>query len=357
MSKVKVSVIVPVYNVDAYLKECLDSIISQTFNGIEFICIDDGSLDKSLDILNEYSKIDKRIRVISKPNEGYGKTMNLGIDISSGEYIGILESDDFVFPSMYEDLYNIAHKNNCDVIKADWYNYWTKNRCRQRCYEITKYHQNKGLYQRSDSNIIKIKASLWSGLYKKEFIIKNNIRFLETPGAAFQDTSFSFKVYALAKRLMFVDRAYLNYRQDREDSSINNKEKIFDITVEYDEITKFLNKNPVLKKKYNASKLILQYQTYKGTLKRIAKKYRSEFVRIFARDFKQFFNKGEITKDFYKKVNKKEFLILLENPEKYLIKLERECAVKNFRKKIISVKIKPSTVRISILGKEIISLG
>ena len=92
----KVSVIIPVYNVEKYLRQCLDSVINQTLKDIEIICVDDGSTDNCPNILDEYAAKDARIKIIHKKNEGYGKAMNVGISHASGEYIGIVEPDDYI---------------------------------------------------------------------------------------------------------------------------------------------------------------------------------------------------------------------------------------------------------------------
>ena len=104
----KVSVIIPVYNVEEYLEECMESVIHQTLKEIEILCVNDGSTDHSLQILEQYAKKDDRIRIISQKNGGYGKAMNQGLDAASGEYIGIVEPDDYVPLNMYEDLYRKA---------------------------------------------------------------------------------------------------------------------------------------------------------------------------------------------------------------------------------------------------------
>lgn len=101
----KISIIVPVCNVEKYLSKCLDSIVNQTLKEIEIICIDDGSTDDSGAILDSYSQKDSRIKVIHKKNSGYGNSMNVGMDCAEGEYIGIVESDDCILPEMYEELY------------------------------------------------------------------------------------------------------------------------------------------------------------------------------------------------------------------------------------------------------------
>ena len=97
-----VSILVPCYNVEAYLRECLDSIVNQTLTDIEIICINDGSTDGTLGIIKEYAAKDKRIKIIDKENEGYGKSMNRGLDAATGEYVGIVESDYLDEPDMFE---------------------------------------------------------------------------------------------------------------------------------------------------------------------------------------------------------------------------------------------------------------
>ena len=110
----KVSVIIPVYNVEKYLPECLDSVIKQTLKDMEIICVDDGSTDSSGKIIDEYAAKDNRIVVIHKQNGGYGQSCNKGLDIAKGEYVAILEPDDFVDEHMYEDLYNAAKQYDGD---------------------------------------------------------------------------------------------------------------------------------------------------------------------------------------------------------------------------------------------------
>ena len=119
----KVSVIVPVYNVERYIAKCLDSILAQTLEDIEIICIDDGSTDNSGMILDQYASKDERVRVRHKKNSGYGAAMNVGIAMAEGEYVGIVESDDRIADDMYETLYKAARDNKLDMVKSDAY-YW-----------------------------------------------------------------------------------------------------------------------------------------------------------------------------------------------------------------------------------------
>ena len=116
-----VSILVPICNVQKYLRECLDSIIEQSLVDIQIICIDDGSTDLSPAILDEYRHKDPRIEVITKPNSGYGNSMNCGLDIARGKYIGIVESDDIASKTMFEDLFRLAEEHRVDVVKSNFY--------------------------------------------------------------------------------------------------------------------------------------------------------------------------------------------------------------------------------------------
>lgn len=114
---VKVSVIVPIYNSEKYLKKCIDSLVSQTLSDMEFILINDGSTDSSDSIINSYN--DSRIKYFKRSNHGIGATRNFGIDHASGEFIGFLDSDDYVEPDMYEKLYNECIDRNLDIVICD----------------------------------------------------------------------------------------------------------------------------------------------------------------------------------------------------------------------------------------------
>ena len=121
----KVSIVVPIYNVEDYLEECLESVVRQTLEDIEIICINDGSTDRSMEILKTYAAADARIIVVDKKNEGYGIGMNIGLDKATGEYVGIVEPDDYVPLNMFEDLYLKAKEYELDFVKAYFYRFVT----------------------------------------------------------------------------------------------------------------------------------------------------------------------------------------------------------------------------------------
>ena len=116
-----VSIVVPCFNVERFVAECLDSILKQTYENIEVICVNDGSQDGTLNIINSFAKRDSRVVVIDKTNSGYGASVNLGISKAKGKYVGIIESDDYVDPEMVEELVGVAEKYNLEVAKSGFY--------------------------------------------------------------------------------------------------------------------------------------------------------------------------------------------------------------------------------------------
>lgn len=353
----KISVVVPVYNVEKYLKECIDSIINQTLEDIEVICVNDGSTDSSLEILNDYAKKDSRIIVINKSNSGYGHTMNMGLNAATGEYIGIIESDDFADKNMFENLYKLAKEYDADIVKGDWYNYWSKNKFARKNNRISSAKTLKLTNSKQDKSLLRINPSVWSAIYKREFLNKDNIRFLETPGASYQDLAFSFKVFALAERVILTDKAYLYYRQDNMNSSVKSKTKVYCVCDEYDEIDRFLEQYPDLKSEFKVQEEINRYNGYVSSALRINDSAKPEFVKVFSDHFKKEYNTGLLGNEFFKKINKKEFMTLINNPEKYikvLKSIEKRRKFNCFRKNILSIHFRNGRLNLTLFGKEVI---
>ena len=250
MNEIKVSILVPICNVEDFLPECLDSIVHQTLQEIEIICINDGSTDQSLDIIKKYAMMDKRIVVIDKKNSGYGDSMNMGLEQAKGKYIAIIESDDFAELDMMETLYKVAEEHDLQVVKSKFKRYWNANHIEYSDWprEITSDHlENKVVSGNEYPQICLLVPSIWSAMYRRDFLFNNDIRFLPTPGASYQDTSFAFKVAAMATRFMMIGYYSVNYRQTNPGSSVHtvNVEKLKALDLEYQEIRSFINKKNI----------------------------------------------------------------------------------------------------------------
>ena len=215
----KISIIIPIYNAENYLKRCLNSVINQTLKDIEIICINDCSKDNSLEILKEYSKKDNRIKIINlKENKGESKARNIGLDNTNSEYIAFLDNDDEIDLDFYEKLYNKAIKTISDIVKAgvDIINY-------------DKKHQKDNLNELIKQNNSKLYFThyWWSAIYKSSLIKENNIKFLEKYEIG-EDILFLNQAILNCKKLEIIDNTYYHYhkRENSTDSKILNYEKI-----------------------------------------------------------------------------------------------------------------------------------
>ena len=318
---IRVSVIVPCYNVSAYIRECLDSLIYQTLEEIEIICVNDGSTDNTPEILREYAEKDSRIKIIDKQNSGYGNTMNMGIDSARGEYIGILESDDYVMVDMYESLYKIASENNLDFVKADFYRFFNENGKLELFYNsITnnkKQYYNKIMRPRDVIESFRFIMNTWSGIYKRSFIEENNIRHNETPGASFQDNGFWFQTFALAERVMFINKPYYMNRRDNPDSSVHNKGKVYAVQYEYDRIREFIDSHS--EKLHHLIPIIWykKFRNYMFTYNRIAEEYKEDFLDNFSREFHEAENAGELDYSLFGSNEVKKLESIMSDPSKF----------------------------------------
>lgn len=284
----KISVIVPVYNVQDYVEECIESIRHQTWKDLEILCIDDGSTDKSGQILDVYAQKDKRIKVIHKKNTGYGHTMNIGLDEAGGEYIGIVESDDFIEENMYEELYKIARRSDLDFVKSNHWKYSNEGRVLDTGIALCRCNAVFSRYE----NMEKVFAarSIWTGIYKKKFLMENQIRFLETPGASYQDNSFAFKVSVTARNGYFSDAAYVNYRVDNNSSSVKSKNKIFCVCDEMAECWRYLLESDLDIRRIYPYYLINKKYIYIWNMKRLMPESRKEFARRVRKELREDLN-------------------------------------------------------------------
>lgn len=296
----KISVLVPCYNVEKFLHQCLDSIVNQTLRDIEIICINDGSTDKTLDIITSYAKHDDRIIVIDKPNEGYGKSMNRGLDAATGKYIGIVESDDWIDLNMFEHLVHIAEKNDVQVVKSNFYRYTTENGEENIKADVLPVHDtNCVINPLQRISVFYCQPAIWSAIYRRDFLVKNEIRFLESPGASFQDTGFNFKVWMMAKRVWLTSDAYLHYRCDNENSSVKSTGKIFCVCDEYESIEQYLSERNLLTPRVKRLIAHIKLGPYKWNLERLGGNAQQQFAERFAQEYQGIIKRGELERIYF----------------------------------------------------------
>lgn len=213
-----ISIVVPIHKVERYLRQCIDSILSQTLHNIEIILVDDGSPDACPSIVDEYAAKDARVIAIHQPNGGYGKAVNTGIARASAPYIGIVESDDWIEPTMYEKLYTKAQETRADMVKCGHYIYnstlpipqqsipW-----RSRHIDITQ-APDQAFHVTDWPNIVLFHTGSWSWLYRAETV--RAVPFIETQGAAYQDIPFMFEMLARNPKMAAVKEFLVHYRNE-----------------------------------------------------------------------------------------------------------------------------------------------
>ena len=330
----KVSVVIPVYNTEKYLRECLDSVVNQTLKDIEIICINDGSTDNSLEILKEYAKNDTRIKIIDKQNTGYGHSMNVGLDNAQGEYVGIVEPDDYVELNMYEALYSKAKETNVDFIKADHWRFYEDMVQRYNRYCSDMLYYDRILNPIKDKHIFLCRACIWSGIYSADFLRSKGIRFNETPGARYQDQGFYWLTTMSADSVYIINQAFYHYRFFQTNST--NHPDGFDWNkAESDYIMDIINAVPIWKQNFVSLLWHSKFCTYTFQYRKLDKKRKKERLQVFRNEFKTALKNQEMDKSFFTVRETELFDILIKNPNKfYRIMTNSD----SFTEKIFSVK-------------------
>lgn len=248
----KVSVVIPAYNAEKYLKECLDSVINQTFKDIEVICVNDGSTDSTLEIMKSYSSQDNRVKVISHENIGAGPARNNGFEAAKGKYIYTLDADDYIYDDAIEDMYNNAVLNNSDIVLIKY----GRDEITDRLNSKNGFYFDDILNRRGDeydeftftykdikSNVLNTYFNHWLGFYKREFLDKWDELYFEK--GQYEDVLFHVKALLRAERISHIPKIYYYYRR-AENSQMSNYKGFIEIFDVIDSVENYLTENGFL---------------------------------------------------------------------------------------------------------------
>lgn len=311
----KLSVIVPVYNVEKYLKECINSIINQTLKDIEIICVNDGSTDNSLKILEELSQLDNRIKIINKENGGLASARNAGMKVASGEYYTFIDSDDFIDTNAYETVIN--KKSEADIICFGIQVFGNENST-QKKYDDTYYKiKYNGLQKLTDDIIFNTDVSACNKVFKSDIINKNNITFPD--GLNNEDAEFYCKYMSCATTAYFIDKYFYHYR--RTNNSImsdlykGSPKAIHHLYIlknifEFWENNNYLTKHINLFSKIFISFLDFAYRNSTTDMKKEVLKVANEYAKTFDKKlnikiFTKIMKKNRYKTSLYKKIKNK----------------------------------------------------
>lgn len=301
----KISIIVPVYNVEKYIHKCIDSILNQTFKDFELILVDDGSTDNCGQICDEYAKKDSRVIVIHKENGGQATARNIALDIAKGEYIGFVDSDDYIEFDMYEFLYNLCIDNNCDIANCSSTIYF-KNKVKVNGGHDLMIHDTKSAMKVLTEGVL-YDECLWTKLIKKELF--NGLKIPE--GIAYEDTAFTYKLIDRANKVCCKGEAKYNYIK-RKDSTMDRavKNVKIDAILVYEEMYKFMEKrypelcDLVILKLSNNSMSVMNLIVRQDNFK----KYKESYLKV-AKILNNKFNKTIKLKEYPRNVK----LLLIAN--------------------------------------------
>lgn len=265
MEEIKVSVIVPVYNTEKYLVECMDSICNQTLREIEILVVNDESTDGSLAILESYAKKDCRVRIIQNVHEGEGaaSARNAGLKVAKGKYLSFLDADDFFVLDMLEKFYNKAEKCNTDITMCNYYYFSDKTKSIQFFYDTLRYPNigKKEVFCVADcpDEILLYNMVVWPKLFKRSFVVKENLEF--KPSCRGDDVWFVSSALTMAQRICVVTEPLIYYRvheASRLSKTKNNPFAMLDILVYTKENLKNKKQFQPLKNGY-ANQMTIQF--------------------------------------------------------------------------------------------------
>ncbi len=242
----EVTVIMPALNVAKYIRPCMDSVCGQTFRDLEILFIDAGSTDGTLEIVEEYAKKDGRIRIIHSEKKSYGYQLNVGIREATGNYVGVVETDDIIVSDMFETLHREARKGKADYVKGKAERFWE-----DPVYGYIKepidifqqkyYDEHDGVIELKPNQITELVYRdyyIWDGIYKRCFI--EEIVLNETPGAAYQDIGFMIQAHSCAQKAIYVDKLVYKYRRDNLGASCYSRNAFHFLVQEYNYVEDFI---------------------------------------------------------------------------------------------------------------------
>jgi len=255
VEKPKISIIIPVYNVEKYLKRCVDSLLCQTLKDIEIILVDDSSTDNSPRICDEYLKTDERVKVIHKPNQGAGMARNSGLEIANGDYVGFVDSDDYVDLNMYKALYDTAVKYDADLVMSG-VRYVDGNMFEKQGEIIEKSFFDADTVFETENDIKKLRLgivgappeakddsrygmSVWKNLFRRDVIVNNNLKFMSEREILSEDALFMIDYISVINKAVGINGAFYNYCRNEDSISKSYKKDRFDKSMYFlDEIEK-----------------------------------------------------------------------------------------------------------------------
>lgn len=302
ISVVHVSILLPVLNSVRYIRECIDTILAQKLKEIELICIDAGSTDGTFEIIKEYALADVRVHIIKSDQKSYGYQLNRGICQARGKYIGIVESDDHIDAELFWTLYLYAEQNQFpDFVKGGYLRFveWKGKRYFENCNRKklqSIYGKLIRLSEEREKGMLDLNH-IWSGIYRRDFLKRENIRLNESPGASYQDLGFSLLVGLLADTGVFIEENLYYYRTDNTESSVRSPEKWDCVIHEYHYVIHELEKRGLDSWKMKKLVLFQKPSSYLWNISRLPEREKKLFFKSIQEELSELKSCPKLYKD------------------------------------------------------------
>ena len=333
----KVSIIVPTYNVAPYIRECMDSLINQTLEEIEILCVDAASDDGTRELLEIYAAKDCRVKILDDIMHSTGYAKNIGIEAAKGEYIGIVESDDHVALETYECLYNCAVRYHTDIVKGNYKAFTgegTERICALKAVSLNKEDYNRVIGLQESNRFFNWDMYTWTGIYKKSFLEEYDIKHNESRGASFQDVGFWLQTFAFAKTAYLLPGYFYHYRRDNPYSSVHQSDKVYEMIREYEFGMKRIEKGMETVQKETGrisaqgiragipEKMLAgiysgMYRSCAFVYGILAEQFRQEFAERFCRDMKAAFSEHRIDRSLFTEEEWRGIRYIADSPKAY----------------------------------------
>lgn len=320
----KVTIVIPVLNVQPYIRECLDSMVNQTLTDIEIFCVDAGSTDGTLEIEQEYAEKDSRISILNDIEHSTGYAKNLGFQLAKSKYVAIVESDDYIASNMMEKLYNTAEQYDLDIVKGNYRSFLGEGEsrlCADKAISLNQEDYGKVINPQSDNRFFGWDMYTWTGLYKKSFLEQYHILHHESKGAAFQDVGFWFQTFCYATRVYLMPDYFYYYRRDNPNASVKNPNRTFIMCDEYRYIKSIISRDTLTWNRVLPAYYHELFRSYFVTYERLAEKLKPDFAERFFMEMKEGYEQGHVYRELFDSYELEYLDVLLESKQKFINKL------------------------------------
>lgn len=282
----EISVVIPVYNVENYLKKCLDSVVNQKFYDFEVVIVNDGSTDNSYKIINEYEEKYNNLKVINTPNKGLSAARNTGLDNSSGKYIVFVDSDDYISEDYLKDLYNCIVKDDSDIAICSFERVTEENNLRENInLDSNKVYSNLEILKEILRG--KLQCYAWNKMYKKSLFLNNNLRY--PPGMLYEDIAIFVELVISSKSMVFINKPLYKYRiREGSITNVRGKKAAEHFNYAIDRVNNIVMKNNLFEK---VSKELVNFNLmYSLSVMDIIGIYTDYNIKEFYSEYNRIFN-------------------------------------------------------------------